>query len=103
MGRHDKDLVDAEAENQMDNHIEGEERYRQPEGIEGLLRDAKKHGIKFGIWIEPEMSNTVSELYEAHPDWIVKAPKREPVLGRGGTQVVLDLSNPKVQNFVFSS
>ena len=73
-----------------------------PEGIEGLLRDAKKHGIKFGIWIEPEMSNTVSELYEAHPDWIVKAPKREPVLGRGGTQVVLDLSNPKVQDFVFS-
>ena len=73
-----------------------------PEGIEGLLRDAKKHGIKFGIWIEPEMSNTVSELYEAHPDWIVKAPKREPVLGRGGTQVVLDMSNPKVQDFVFS-
>ena len=36
-----------------------------PEGIEGLLRDAKKHGIKFGIWIEPEMSNTVSELYDA--------------------------------------
>jgi alpha-galactosidase len=73
-----------------------------PEGIEGLLRDAKKHGIKFGIWIEPEMSNTVSELYDAHPDWIVKAPNREPVLGRGGTQVVLDMSNPKVQDFVFS-
>jgi len=73
-----------------------------PEGIEGLLRDAKKHGIKFGIWIEPEMANTVSELYEAHPDWIIKAPKREPVLGRGGTQVVLDMSNPKVQDFVFS-
>ena len=73
-----------------------------PEGIEGLLRDAKKHGIKFGIWIEPEMSNTVSELYEAHPDWIVKAPKRDAVLGRGGTQVILDLSNPKVQDFVYS-
>ena len=73
-----------------------------PEGIEGLIRDAKKHGIKFGIWIEPEMANTVSELYEAHPDWIVKAPKREPILGRGGTQVVLDMSNPKVQDFVFS-
>ena len=73
-----------------------------PEGIEGLLRDAKKHGIKFGIWIEPEMANTVSELYEAHPDWIIKAPKREPVQGRGGTQVVLDMSNPKVQDFVFS-
>ena len=73
-----------------------------PEGIEGLLRDAKKHGIKFGIWIEPEMTNSVSELYEAHPDWIVKAPKREPVLGRGGTQLILDMGNPKVQDFVFS-
>ena len=73
-----------------------------PEGIEGLLRDAKKHGIKFGIWIEPEMTNSVSELYEKHPDWIVKAPKRDAVQGRGGTQLVLDLSNPKVQDFVFS-
>ena len=73
-----------------------------PEGIEGLLRDAKKHGIKFGIWIEPEMANTTSELFEAHPDWIVKAPKRDAVLGRGGTQVVLDMGNPKVQDFVFS-
>lgn len=73
-----------------------------PEGIEGLLRDAKKHGIKFGIWIEPEMTNSVSELYDAHPDWIIKAPKREAVKGRGGTQLILDLANPKVQDFVFS-
>ena len=72
-----------------------------PDGIEGLIRDAKKNGVKFGIWIEPEMANTTSELYEAHPDWIIKAPGREPVLGRGGTQVVLDLSNPRVQDFVF--
>ncbi len=72
-----------------------------PNGIEGLLADAKKHGIKFGIWFEPEMANTVSELYEAHPDWVIKAPKRDLVLGRGGTQVVLDLSNPKVQDFIF--
>lgn len=73
-----------------------------PEGIEGLLRDAKKHGIKFGIWLEPEMTNTVSELYEQHPDWVLKAPKRDAVTGRGGTQLVLDLSNPKVQDFVYS-
>ena len=72
-----------------------------PEGIEGLLRDAKKHGIKFGIWIEPEMTNSVSELYEAHPEWIIKAPKREAVKGRGGTQLILDMANPKVQDFVF--
>ena len=72
-----------------------------PDGIEGLLRDAKKNGVKFGIWIEPEMTNTVSELYEKHPDWIIKSPGREPVTGRGGTQLVLDLANPKVQDFVF--
>ncbi len=72
-----------------------------PDGIEGLLRDARKNGVKFGIWIEPEMGNTVSELYEKHPDWIIKAPRRDAVLGRGGTQVILDLSNPKVQDFVF--
>ncbi len=72
-----------------------------PAGVPGLVECAKKHGIKFGIWIEPEMSNTVSELYEKHPDWVIKAPQREPVLGRGGTQVVLDLGNPAVQDFVF--
>ena len=73
-----------------------------PDGIEGLIRDAKKNGVKFGIWIEPEMANTTSELYEKHPDWIIKAPQREPVLGRGGTQVVLDLANPEVQDFIYN-
>ena len=78
------------------------DRKKLPDGIEGLLRDAKKYGVKFGIWIEPEMTNTTSELYEKHPDWVVKAPKRDAVLGRGGTQLVLDLSNPKVQDYAFS-
>ena len=72
-----------------------------PKGIGGLLADARKNGVKFGIWIEPEMANTTSELYEKHPEWILKAPQRDPVLGRGGTQVVLDLGNPEVQDFVF--
>lgn len=72
-----------------------------PAGIEGLLSDAKKKGLRFGIWIEPEMTNTKSELYEKHPDWVVKAPQRDAVCGRGKTQLVLDLSNPKVQDFVF--
>ena len=72
-----------------------------PEGIDGLIRDAEKHGVKFGIWIEPEMTNTASELYEKHPEWILKAPQRDPVTGRGGTQLVLDLGNPEVQDFVF--
>ena len=72
-----------------------------PNGINGLLATAKKNGIKFGIWIEPEMTNTLSELYEKHPEYIIKAPKREVVKGRGGTQLVLDMANPKVQDLVF--
>ena len=78
------------------------DKQKLPEGIEGLLRDAKKNGVKFGIWIEPEMTNSVSELYDKHPDWVLKAPKRDAVLGRGGTQLVLDMANPKVQDFCFS-
>lgn len=78
------------------------DRTKLPNGIEGLLADAKKHGVKFGIWIEPEMTNTKSELYEQHPDWIIKSPRREPSVGRGGTQLVLDLANPRVQDYVFS-
>ena len=73
-----------------------------PEGIEGLVASAKKHGVKFGIWIEPEMSNTKSELFENHPEWILQHKNRPLTQGRGGTQVVLDLTNPKVQDYVFS-
>ncbi len=62
-----------------------------PGGIRKLVDDARQYKVKFGIWIEPEMANTTSELYEKHPEWILKAPLREPVLGRGGTQVVLGL------------
>ena len=77
------------------------DRNKLPNGIGWLVEQADKHGIRFGIWIEPEMTNSVSELYEEHPEWIIKAPEREPVLGRGGTQLVLDLGNPEVQDFVF--
>lgn len=73
-----------------------------PNGVPGLVANAKKHGVKFGIWIEPEMTNSVSELYEKHPDWVVKAPGRDLQMGRGGTQLVLDMGNPKVQDFVVS-
>lgn len=73
-----------------------------PQGIKGLTEAAKKHGIKFGIWIEPEMVNTKSELFEKHPDWALSSPNRPLIQGRGGTQMVLDLTNPKVQDYVFS-
>lgn len=73
-----------------------------PLGVEGLIASAKKHKIKFGLWIEPEMSNTKSELFEKHPEWILQCKNRPLSTGRGGTQIVLDLTNPEVQDFVFS-
>ena len=72
-----------------------------PDGVPALVKAATQRGLKFGIWIEPEMTNTKSELYEAHPDWVVCHPTREVQTGRGGTQLVLDVSNPKVQDFIF--
>lgn len=73
-----------------------------PGGVGPLVKAATERGIKFGIWVEPEMANTVSELYEAHPDWIIRSEHRDIVQGRGGTQVVLDLSKREVQDFAFS-
>ena len=72
-----------------------------PHGISGLVQGAGRKGLKFGIWIEPEMTNTLSELYEKHPDWVLQVPHRDFLYGRGGTQLVLDMSNPEVQDFVF--
>jgi alpha-galactosidase len=70
-----------------------------PNGIPGLLKSADKAGVKFGIWIEPEMVNPKSELFEKHPDWAILLPNRETYYYRN--QLVLDLSNPAVQDYVF--
>lgn len=70
-----------------------------PEGIDHIASYAHSKGLKFGIWIEPEMVNPKSELAEKHPDWIVRPPKREAPTTRN--QWLLDLTNPKVQDFVF--
>ena len=70
-----------------------------PRGIEGLIADANKHGIKFGIWIEPEMVNEDSELYRKHPDWAITIPGRNPIRSRN--QLLLDFSRKEVRNHVF--
>ena len=70
-----------------------------PEGIGYLASYAHSKGLKFGIWIEPEMVNPASELAEKHPEWVVQSPGRE--LYETRNQWVLDLSNPAVQDFVF--
>ena len=72
-----------------------------PNGVGHLVQTATKNGIKFGIWLEPEMVNPKSELYEKHPDWVLKLPNRPEDYYRN--QLVLDLANPKVQDFVFQT
>ncbi len=70
-----------------------------PEGVPGLVKAAKAAGVKFGIWIEPEMVNPNSDLFEKHPDWAIRLPNRETYYYRN--QLVLDMSNPQVQDFVY--
>ena len=72
-----------------------------PGGLGVLCSSATEKGIKFGIWIEPEAVNTKSELFEKHPEWALQTKGRELKLGRGGTQLVLDMTNPQVQDFAF--
>jgi alpha-galactosidase len=74
-------------------------RTKLPNGIASLVKEAEKNNVKFGIWIEPEMVNPKSELYEKHPEWVVRQPARAEHYFRN--QLVLDLTNPKVQDFVF--
>ena len=59
-----------------------------------MKAEATDKGIKFGLWIEPEMVNPKSELYEKHKDWVIHLPNRDEYYFRN--QMVLDLSNPKV-------
>ncbi|NDV64262.1 alpha-galactosidase [Bacteroides sp. 224] len=77
----------------------GETKDKLPNGVGRLVDEAKKKGIKFGIWIEPEMVNPKSELYEKHKDWVIHLPNRDEYYFRN--QLVLDLSNPAVQDHVF--
>lgn len=70
-----------------------------PDGIPALVKAAKEAGVKFGIWIEPEMVNPKSELFEKHPNWAIRLPNRTTYYYRN--QLVLDLSNPQVQDYVY--
>ena len=65
-----------------------------PGGVAGLAKKVRDLGLDFGIWIEPEMVNTDSDLYRAHPEWSMDIPDRPHSEGRN--QRLLDLSNPEV-------
>ena len=68
-----------------------------PSGLSYLSKEAAKRKIGFGIWLEPEMVNPLSLLYENHPDWVITQPKRAPLYGRN--QMILDLTRPEVQKY----
>lgn len=72
-----------------------------PGGLTPLIEHAHKNGLKFGLWIEPEMVNPDSDLYRAHPDWVIGAPAMKPCLGRH--QLVLDLSRDEVCDYIIES
>jgi len=75
-------------------------RKKLPNGIPYLIKEANKRGLKFGIWIEPEMVNPKSVLYEKHIDWVLRQENRPEIYFRN--QLVLDLTNPDVQDFVYN-
>lgn len=67
-----------------------------PRGFAPLIDKVEKLGMQAGIWVEPEMVNADSELYRAHPDWVLAVPGKVPREGRH--QLVLDLCNPAVRD-----
>jgi alpha-galactosidase len=69
-----------------------------PDGLHRLIEYVRGRGMQFGLWIEPEMVNPDSDLYRAHPDWILSAGQRQPPLQRH--QLVLDLTRPEVTGYL---
>lgn len=73
------------------------DRAKFPDGLGPVVDHARDQGLRFGLWVEPEMVNPRSDLYEAHPDWVVAEPGRERREER--QQLVLDLCRPEVADF----
>lgn len=70
-----------------------------PGGITGLAEKVTALGMKFGLWFEPEMVNKDSDLYRAHPDWVLADQKRSISASRH--QYVLDFSKPEVVDYIY--
>ncbi|MBQ6388831.1 MAG: alpha-galactosidase [Mogibacterium sp.] len=67
-------------------------------GLTELVRQINDLGMKFGIWFEPEMVSEDSDLYRAHPDWVMEIPGRHAVRSRN--QLVLDVGRKEVQDYL---
>ncbi|AUQ75232.1 alpha-galactosidase [Phaeobacter piscinae] len=70
---------------------------KYPDGLMPLIRHVHTEGMTFGIWFEPEMINPDSDLFRAHPDWVLGDP--DQVLGR--QQMVLNIALPEVQDYLY--
>lgn len=68
-------------------------------GLKGLSEYVHQKGMKFGLWIEPEMISKESQLYEAHPDWVLHTPQRPQSPSR--QQHVLDFSRQEIRNYIY--
>jgi alpha-galactosidase len=71
-----------------------------PNGLEQLVAEVQRLGMKFGLWVEPEMINPDSNLYRQHPDWILHFPGRERTESRN--QLILDLGREEVVEHIFT-
>jgi alpha-galactosidase len=72
---------------------------KYPDGLSPLAQHVTGLGMEFGLWVEPEMINPDSELFRAHPDWALQQAGRPMITGRN--QLVLDLTQPEVGDYLF--
>jgi alpha-galactosidase len=70
-----------------------------PEGLEPLVAEVQRLGMKFGLWVEPEMVNPDSDLYRRHPDWVLHFPGRPRTESRN--QLILDFGREEVVEYIF--
>ncbi len=85
-----------------DSHALGDwtaDKKKLPSGLAALAREVTGLGIDFGLWVEPEMVSEQSELFKAHPDWILG--HKDQAIGRN--QYVLDLTRPEVCRYIADS
>lgn len=78
-----------------------EDRRKLPDGLSGFAKEINALGLQLGIWVEPEMVNTDSELFRQHPEWVLHHPSR--LRSEGRNQLVLDLTRRDVQDYIIES
>lgn len=70
---------------------------KYPDGLDPLIKHVQTLGMSFGLWLEPEMVNTDSDLYRAHPDWVLGDAAQIP----GRNQLVLNMALSEVRDYLF--